>query len=67
VIAVNGDDRGLALKARQAGLSVQALSDWRMQSRGEGGLLVSFTNLTSPTMATEVVGKLNVALFSADQ
>lgn len=67
VIAVNGDDRALAQKARQAGLSVQALSDWRMQSRGEGGLLVSFTNLTSPTMATEVVGKLNVALFSADQ
>ena len=67
VIAVNGDDRALAQKARQAGLSVQALSDWRMQSRGEGGLLVSFTNLTSPAMATEVVGKLNVALFSADQ
>jgi GntR family transcriptional regulator/MocR family aminotransferase len=36
VIAVNGDDRALA-KARQAGLAVQALSDWRMQSRGEGG------------------------------
>ncbi len=37
VITVNGDDRALAVKARQAGLSVQALSDWRMQSRGEGG------------------------------
>ena len=34
VITVNGDDRALAVKARQAGLSVQALSDWRMQSRG---------------------------------
>ncbi len=33
---MNGDDRALAVKARQAGLSVQALSDWRMQSRGEG-------------------------------
>ncbi|RWU01540.1 MocR-like pyridoxine biosynthesis transcription factor PdxR [Raoultella ornithinolytica] len=67
VIAVNGDDRALALKARQAGLSVQALSDWRIQSRGEGGLLVSFTNLTSMAMATEAVRQLKVALFSADK
>ncbi|WP_434639172.1 PLP-dependent aminotransferase family protein [Klebsiella sp. I138] len=67
VITVNGDDRELALKARQAGLAAQALSDWRMHSRGEGGLLVSFTNLTSMEMATEVVRQLNVALFSADK
>ncbi len=67
VITVNGDDRALALKARQVGLSVQALSDWRIQSRGEGGLLVSFTNLTSMAMATEAVRQLNVALFSADK
>ena len=67
VITVNGDDRALAVKARQAGLSVQALSDWRMQSRGEGGLLVSFTNLTSLAMATEAVRLLKVALFSADR
>ncbi|HHT0498701.1 TPA: PLP-dependent aminotransferase family protein [Raoultella planticola] len=67
VITVNGDDRALAVKARQAGLSVQALSDWRMQSRGEGGLLVSFTNLTSMAMATEAVRLLKVALFSADK
>lgn len=67
VITVNGDDRALAVKARQAGLSVQALSDWRMQSRGEGGLLVSFTNLTSMAMATEAVRLLKAALFSADK
>ncbi|MFJ2999295.1 MocR-like pyridoxine biosynthesis transcription factor PdxR [Raoultella planticola] len=67
VITVNGDDRALAVKARQAGLSVQALSDWRMQSRGEGGLLVSFTNLTSMAMATEAVRLLKEALFSADK
>lgn len=67
VITVNGDDRALAVKARQTGLSVQALSDWRMQSRGEGGLLVSFTNLTSMAMATEAVRLLKVALFSADK
>ncbi|HFP9406958.1 TPA: PLP-dependent aminotransferase family protein [Raoultella planticola] len=67
VITVNGDDRALAVKARQAGLSVQALSDWRMQSRGEGGLLVSFTNLTSMAMATEAVRLLKAALFSADR
>ncbi|HHW3953420.1 TPA: PLP-dependent aminotransferase family protein [Raoultella planticola] len=67
VITVNGDDRALAVKARQTGLSVQALSDWRMQSRGEGGLLVSFTNLTSMAMATEAVRLLKEALFSADK
>lgn len=35
VIATRDDDRLLARRAREAGLDVQALSDWRMQSRGE--------------------------------
>ncbi|VDR25265.1 HTH-type transcriptional regulatory protein gabR [Raoultella terrigena] len=62
VIATRGDDRLLARRAREAGLDVQALSDWRMQSRGEGGLLVSFTNLTSPEMAADLVRQLRLAI-----
>jgi GntR family transcriptional regulator/MocR family aminotransferase len=62
VIATRDDDRLLARRAREAGLDVQALSDWRMQSRGEGGLLVSFTNLTSPEMAADLVRQLRQAI-----
>lgn len=65
VITVSGDDRALARKAQQAGLAAQALSDWRMQSLGAGGLLVSFTNVTSMEMATEVVRRLRQALSSS--
>lgn len=63
VVRVKDDDRQLALRGRQAGLAVQALSDWRINSRGEGGLLMSFTNLTSAEMAREVVCKLRLALY----
>lgn len=62
VVRVDGDDRQLALRGRQAGLAVQALSDWRMDSRGQGGLLMSFTNLTSAEMANDAVRKLYAAL-----
>ncbi len=62
VVRVDGDDRQLALRGRQAGLAVQALSDWRMDSRGQGGLLMSFTNLTSVEMANDAVRKLYAAL-----
>ncbi len=41
-MAVKGDDREQARRCQRAGLAVQALSDWRMLSRGEGGLLMSF-------------------------
>jgi GntR family transcriptional regulator/MocR family aminotransferase len=34
-----------------------------MASRGEGGLIISFTNLTSAEMANQVVRKLHVALY----
>lgn len=67
VVRVSGDDRQLALRGRQAGLAIQALSDWRMDSRGEGALLMSFTNLTSAEMAGEVVRKLTRALASQDK
>lgn len=67
VVRLSGDDRQLALRGRQAGLAIQALSDWRMDSRGEGALLMSFTNLTSAEMAGEVVRKLTRALASQDK
>ncbi|VUS49529.1 PLP-dependent aminotransferase family protein [Klebsiella spallanzanii] len=63
VVRVKDDDRQLALRGRQAGLAVQALSDWRINNSGEGGLLMSFTNLTSAEMAREVVRKLRLALY----
>ncbi|STV87122.1 transcriptional regulator [Klebsiella michiganensis] len=63
VVRVAGDDRPLAQRARRAGLAVQALSDWRMETRGEGGLIMSFTNLTSAEMANQAVRKLYVALY----
>lgn len=67
VVKVSGDDRQLVMRARQAGLAVQALSDWRMDSRGEGALLMSFTNLTSAEMASEVGRKLYLALYAGDK
>jgi len=41
---------------------VQALSDWRMVSRGEGGILMSFTNLTSQAMALKAAKQLRDAI-----
>ncbi|MCL3783045.1 PLP-dependent aminotransferase family protein, partial [Prolixibacteraceae bacterium JC049] len=64
VVRVAGDDRLLAQLARQAGLAVQALSDWRMESRGEGGLIMSFTNLTSAEVANQAVRMLDAALYA---
>ncbi|WDC17627.1 PLP-dependent aminotransferase family protein [Escherichia albertii] len=62
VIRLPGDDIALARKASAAGLAVQALSDWRIQSSGEGGLLLSFTNIINENMAQQVVQQLYYAL-----
>ncbi|WP_034459914.1 PLP-dependent aminotransferase family protein [Buttiauxella noackiae] len=62
VMRVSGDDRALVAKARKAGLAVQALSDWRMVSQGEGGILMCFTNLTSQAMAHQAVKQLREAI-----
>lgn len=63
VMRVHGNDRALVEKARKAGLAVQALSDWRIDSQGEGGILMSFTNLTSQAMAQQVAKQLRVAIY----
>ncbi|HCB3588182.1 MocR-like pyridoxine biosynthesis transcription factor PdxR [Citrobacter koseri] len=62
VVAVDADDRLLTAKANQAGLAVQALSRWRLQSEGRGGLLLSFTNITSAGMAKQVARQLREAI-----
>jgi GntR family transcriptional regulator/MocR family aminotransferase len=62
VMRVKGDDRVLVAKARDAGLAVQALSDWRMVTTGEGGILMSFTNLTSQAMALKAAKQLRDAI-----
>ena len=58
VVAVDADDQLLTAKANQAGLAVQALSRWRLKSEGRGGLLLSFTNITSAEMAKQVARQL---------
>lgn len=62
VMRVKGDDRALAARARAAGLAVQALSDWRMTSKGEGGILMSFTNVVSLEMARRYARQLRLAI-----
>jgi transcriptional regulator, GntR family len=62
VMSVEGDDRELAQKGRRAGLAVQALSDWRLESRGAGGLLMSFTNISSLAMAQQQARMLYQAI-----
>lgn len=61
MIAVEGDDIAPVRKANEAGLAVQALSRWRVKSSGQGGMLLSFTNITSPEMASQVVQRLRRA------
>ncbi len=62
VIRMIGDDIAHARKANAAGLAVQALSDWRIRSSGESGLLLSFTNIVNEAMARQVAQQLRKAL-----
>ncbi|POT56367.1 DNA-binding transcriptional regulator [Citrobacter amalonaticus] len=62
VIWVDGDDVALVRKANKAGLAVQALSCWRIKSTGQGGMLLSFTNITSAEMAEQVARQLRQAI-----
>ncbi|MGL5701405.1 MAG: PLP-dependent aminotransferase family protein [Kluyvera sp.] len=62
VVTVEGDDRAMAHQARQAGLAVQAVNDWRMRQDGRAGLIMSFTNVASQAMANEQVAALRQAI-----
>lgn len=59
-------DRTLARRAQQAGLNCQALSERYAKARREhGGLLMSFTNVTSPLEARQIARRLHNA-FAID-
>lgn len=62
LVAVNGDDRAMALSARRAGLAVQAVNDWRLGSEGPAGLIMSFTNIMTRAMADAQVSALRAAI-----
>lgn len=62
VINIHSDDRALAVRANKAGLAVDALSDWRLQHSGPGGLLLGFTNISSFNMARHSVALLSKAI-----
>ncbi|MBU4680562.1 PLP-dependent aminotransferase family protein [Cedecea davisae] len=62
VMEVAGDDKVLADRARAAGLAVQALSHWRIKPSTQGGLLMSFTNISSYEMAQSYALQLRQAL-----
>lgn len=65
VITVDGDDIAPVRKANEAGLAVQALSLWRLNTSGMGGILLSFTNIASPEIARQVAKRLRQAIQSA--
>ena len=65
VITVDGDDIAPVRKANEAGLAVQALSRWRLNTSGMGGILLSFTNIASPEIARQVAKRLRQAIQSA--
>jgi GntR family transcriptional regulator/MocR family aminotransferase len=62
VMRVEGNDREWVARARAAGLAVQALSDWRMVAKDEGGILMSFTNVASEQMAQRYAAQLRQAI-----
>lgn len=63
MIAVEGEDIALVQKANSVGLAVQALSRWRINEDERGGILLSFTNIASATMAKQVARQLRQAIL----
>ncbi|NKI73688.1 PLP-dependent aminotransferase family protein [Dickeya sp. CFBP 2040] len=58
-LALEGQhDRDIAAQAITAGLSVQALSQWRQRANSAGGLLLGFTNLVSAEQAHQLTQRL---------
>ncbi|MGE7957249.1 PLP-dependent aminotransferase family protein [Pseudomonas sp. NPDC089530] len=52
------DDQALVQRAREAGLGLQALSNWCLQARPGNGLLLGFTNVLDPSMASQWAQRL---------
>jgi len=56
------NDKALAEMAQAHGLAVQALSDWRMRSAQQGGLLMGFAGFSTQDQAAASVRQLSAAL-----
>lgn len=63
-LTAKGLDRRIAQEAWQRGLSIQALSDWRIASAAGDGLLMGFANFTQQSEAERAVARL-AELFDA--
>jgi GntR family transcriptional regulator/MocR family aminotransferase len=55
-------DKVWADKALMAGLSIQALSSWRQSITGEPGIMLGFTNVSSPEHAQILAERLRFAV-----
>lgn len=53
-----GGDIELAVRAEASGLAVQPLSKWYLEGNHRCGLMLGFTNITSPEQASQLVGRL---------
>lgn len=62
VIDTHSDDKALVFRINKAGLAVDALSHWRIQHPGPGGILLCFTNISSFKMAQHWVELLRRAI-----
>ncbi|WP_407364568.1 PLP-dependent aminotransferase family protein (plasmid) [Pseudomonas luteola] len=61
-LAAGETDKVWADRALKAGLSIQALSDWRQSGAGEQGIMLGFTNVASPTQAQRLAERLRTAV-----
>jgi GntR family transcriptional regulator/MocR family aminotransferase len=61
-LPASADDVALSARAAAAGLSVHALSRWRVATEGAPGLLLSFTNIASADEALRLATRLRSAL-----
>jgi GntR family transcriptional regulator/MocR family aminotransferase len=58
------DDRAIAARAAQAGLAVQALSNWYLQAPAQRGLLMGFTNIRDQSEAQRIAAQLEDAIMN---
>ncbi|GLU35992.1 PLP-dependent aminotransferase family protein [Pseudomonas sp. NBRC 100443] len=55
---IDGDDKAIAARAREAGLGLQALNNWCVEARQEPALVMSFTNVKDERQATELARRV---------
>ncbi|MEE4662849.1 MocR-like pyridoxine biosynthesis transcription factor PdxR [Pseudomonas viridiflava] len=54
----DGDDQAISQRSRSFGLAIEPLSRWYLQTPPRQGLVICFTNVTSPEQAKEVASQL---------